>query len=353
MIYLMDIGTHFDILYKKQRVTIHYGEYALALANINYEKVQDTIKIYIDTFTKQFEIATTLGYIKHTHPDSVAKYKEHGIYPNAVKKEVIQTINRTLYNPLYKLLDNSYLNKKQLDMITRLMLSELENNIEADTFNWQEESTYIPSVIIHMGLREQLEGILLKDNNYFSEEIQQRLSQKLISSSINIDKSGTTRTVFHVKDTIAFLMIDLQKYLTSTKAVIRCENPDCNRLFYPKSNKNKHYCRLKHNGSKLTCEEIMHRKPTDEFAKRAKRARGAQQGFVKNALSHENNPKFQYDYGLLDKTYQQWQVDCTLQMELFRKSNDVDGFIDWIRNTRFTAERLGQLGIRTVMKKRK
>lgn len=77
-----------------------------------------------------------------------------------------------LYKILYKLLDNSYLNKKQLDIITRLMLSELENSIKADTFNWQEENTYIPSVLIHKGLREQLGGILLKDNNYYSEEIQ-------------------------------------------------------------------------------------------------------------------------------------------------------------------------------------
>lgn len=145
-------------------------------------------------------------------------------------------------------------------------------------------------------------------------------------------------------------MIDLQKYLTGAKSVIRCKNLDCNRLFYPKSKKNKLYCRLKHNGSKLTCEEIMHRKPTDEFAEKAKRERGAQQGFFNNACNHEDNPKFQYDYDLLYRMYQQWQEDCTKQMELFRKSDDIDGFTECITSTRFTAKRLEQLGIRNILK---
>ena len=346
MIYLMDMGTHFEMIYRKQRVVIEYGEYSLALANIDFDGVQNTIQSYLDVFTTQFELATTLGYLEPKHADKIGNYKQYGIYPNAVKTDIIKNINSTLYKPLSEFLDNGYLNKKQLKLATMLIISELENSIKSDTFNWQEETTYIPSILIHKELRNQLENILLRDSTPFSTEIQKNLSQKIISSVINIDKNGTARTTFLIEDTLAFMMIDLQKYLTGTKTVLRCQNPKCNRLFYPKSGNNKWYCRLKHKDTDKLCNEIMHLKPTDDFAKLAKKARGAQGGFVNNAKAHKNNPKFHYDYNLLDKEYEKWQRDCSTEMEHFRLLNDIKGYITWISDTRFTVKKLEQLGIR-------
>lgn len=346
MIYLMDMGTHFEMIYRKQRVVIEYGEYSLALANIDFDGVQNIIQSYLDVFTTQFELATTLGYLDPKHTDKIEKYKQYGIHPNAVKSEVIKNINTTLYKPLFSFLDNGYLNKKQLKVITMLILSELENSIKSDTFNWQNEVTYIPSILIYKELKNQLENILLRDSTYFSTEIQNSLSHKIISSVINIDKNGTARTTFLVADTLAYMMIDLQKYLTGTKTVLRCQNPDCNRLFYPRSGNNKWYCRLKHKDTDKLCNEIMHLKPTDEFAERAKYARGKQQGFIKNAKAHENNPKYQYDYNLLDTEYEKWQIDCSKKLEHFRSLNDIDGFNQWICDTRFTVAYLEKLGIR-------
>lgn len=348
MIYLMDMGTHFEMIYKKQRTSIRYGEYTLALANTDFGKMQDKIEEYLDLFTRQFEIATTLGYTEQKHSDTVKKYASYGIYPNAVNEDIVHHINFWLYKPLLQFLDNSYLKKTQLRIITNLIITELENNIKMDTFDWQDKSTYVPSVLTHKKLKEQLENILLRDSNYFSKEIQKGLFNKIISSSIFIDKNGIARTVYLIQDTLAFMMVDLQKYLAQTKTVLRCENPDCKRLFYPLSNKNKHYCRLKHNGSKLTCEEIMHRKATDDFAAKSRDARGIQQGFINNAIAHRDNPKYEYDYKLLDNLYQLWQEECSKQMILFRAKNDIDGFKDWIKDTRFTVQRLEQLGVRNV-----
>ena len=122
MIYLMDMGTHFDMIYNKQRTSIEYGEFSLALANIDFDSLQNIIQSYLNLFEKQFELATTLGYLNPKHTDSIKKYEQYGIYPNAVKLKVLKTINSTLYKPLFELLDNSYLNKKQLKLITSLIL---------------------------------------------------------------------------------------------------------------------------------------------------------------------------------------------------------------------------------------
>lgn len=348
LIYLMDMGTHFEMIDKKKHVLIEYGEYSLSLANIDYDSLQEIIQSYLNTFTTQFELATMLGYLNPKHTDKIMKYEQYGIYPNAVKKEVLEKINETLYKSLIDFLDNGYLNKNQIRLIAMLIISELEYNIQADTFNWQYESTYIPSVLIYKDLKNHLESILLRNSSYFSTEIQKKLMYKIVLSSISIDKNGLARTLFHIEDTIAFLMIDLQKYLTGTKTVLRCQN--CKRLFYPKSSKNKLYCRLKHKDTNLYCNDIAHRNPSDKFAELAKRARGIQQGFVNNVKSHDNNAKFNYDYELLRITHELWQDECTSKMEYYRSQNDIDGFDKWIESTKFKVKKLEELHIRTRKK---
>lgn len=348
MIQLIDTGTHFDMIYNDTHTAIQFGEYALALANINYNEFQKIIESYLEQFTSLFEIATTLNHIKSTHPDTVKKYALHGIYPNSVKLDEIKSLNKQLYKYVLDFLDNGYLNKKQLHIITELILTELEHNIFSDSFNWQVPYTYVPSILHHIELREHLDDILLRNSRDFLTEIQDKLSQKIIMSSINIDKGGNTRMTYHINDTLSFLLVDLQKYLASKKTVIRCRK--CDRLFYPSSSKNKLYCRLKHNDSKLTCAEIKHREPKDEFAFESKKARGQQHGFIKNALAHKDNPKYHYDYDLLDTHYQKWQEDCTNKMIEFRNSNDIKGFQKWIEKERLTVENLEKLGIRKVIK---
>lgn len=350
MIYLMDMGTHFDMVYKKNRVSIEYGEYSLSLANIDYDGFQKIIQSYVDRLTPQFEQAVTLSYLDPKHKDIFKMYKQHGIYPDEVSMEVIKKINVTLHKPLMQFLDNGYLNKTQLRIISMLILEELENHMLSPKFNWQDETTYVPSVLIYKDLKEHLESILLRDSTYYIEEIQKRLSDIIIQSRINIDKNGIPRTTYIIQDTISYMMIDLQKYLTGTKTVLRCQNPDCNRLFYPKSKKNKLYCRLKHKDTNLLCHQIMHNKPKDEFAECAKSARGKQGGFVKNAIDHQDNEKYMYDYESLRKAHYAWQEECSKKLKYFRSQNDIDGFKKWIKDTELNVKRLEELNIRTVQK---
>lgn len=100
----------------------------------------------------------------------------------------------------------------------------------------------------------------------------------------------------------------------------------------------------------MTCAEIMHRKPRDEFTELARKARGAQKGFVNNAI---NGSKYEIDMDSLNRIYYQWQDDCNSQVEYFRSIDDVAGFKKWIQDTRLTARRLEELGIRIRKPKQK
>ncbi len=59
---LLDVGGgEFEIIYGKQHIPIKYGEYALAMANINYDGLQrfieEYIKIIIETFAQARNLA--------------------------------------------------------------------------------------------------------------------------------------------------------------------------------------------------------------------------------------------------------------------------------------------------------
>ena len=326
------------------------AEFVISFSSSKITSLSDTNEISLSAISSPIFLNTSPNRVFISNTVSIKKYEQYGIYPNAVKLDILKMINSTLYKPLFEFLDNSYLNKKQLKLITSLILLELENNIKSDIFDWQDKSTYIPSILIYKELKEHLEHILLHTSDYFSTEIQRSLSHKIISSVINIDKSGTARTTFLIEDTLSFMMIDLQKYLTGTKTVLTCQN--CGRLFYPKSNKNKTYCQLKHKDTHLLCNEIAHRQSKDEFAKKCKTAKGNQKGFVDNAIALENNPKFQYNYQLLHEAYEQWKIDASIQMEYFRSINDLDGFEKWISDTKFTTQKLEELGIRKRIKQK-
>lgn len=347
---LLDVGSGaFEIVYGRQHIPIKYGEYALAIANIDYDKLQTFIEQYLATIIEAFAQARNLALL---NPDStrydykkyIKEFSQYGIMPNSVSGETIRATIKEMTKPLFNFLDNGYLNKRQLRIVTLLILSEFDNCIRGDNFNWKDENSYLPAIFAFKELRQHLDSILLRDSNCFSEDLKSALSLQTISSSIEIDRDGIARTTYHMNDTLSFLLIDLQKYLSGTKAVLRCENPDCRRLYYSRS-KNNHYCQLPHKDTDKTCSEIMRNKTKDEFAKLARLARGKQQKFVSNAKD-SNSDKFIINEELLDNHYYKWKDECSEKMRFFRSINNITGFEDWIKDTRFTVGKLEELGIR-------
>jgi hypothetical protein len=139
--------------------------------------------------------------------------------------------------------------------------------------------------------------------------------------------------------------LDLQKTLSNNKKILRCKN--CQRLFYPISNKNKTYCRFIDPVTGITCNEAVRLVPSDNFALKARQARGIQQRLYFNAQNNKSS-KYVYDYDLLNKTYENWQIECSQQMVHYRQLNDLTGFENWIKDTKFTKENLEKSGIRSL-----
>ena len=172
MFFLLDTDSHFTLSIGKRNISIEYGQFSLALANVNFDKMQSVVESYVSTFTQSAEIATSLGFLSpEKHPDTFRKYARYGIGANKVDSDTITAITEELHTPISTLLDNGYLNKTQREISVKLILSEIENNIRADSFNWMDETTYIPSILIydlpvkrvcvHMMLWNQFGSILL------------------------------------------------------------------------------------------------------------------------------------------------------------------------------------------------
>ena len=349
MLLLFDMGTHFSMAFGDERTTIQYGEFALAMANIDFNELTEAITSYLQAFGNRAQSAIMLGQIENPSEELLKKSAKDGILPNALRTDMIVKIHISLLAKIMEILSNAYLSFPQKKIIAKLFVEELERNISSDSFNWLNESTYIPQLLMDRELRESLGNILSKESDFLSKKIRTTYTytNNHIITSIRIDKNGIPRTAFHIENTLSYILLDLQKTLSNNKKILRCKN--CQKLFYPISNKNKTYCRFVDPITGITCNEAVRLIPKDEFAKKARQARGKQQQFYKNALNYKSK-KYIYNYELLEEHYANWQTECSKQMVNFRQLNDLDGFDMWINDTKYTAENLEKFGIRTLNK---
>jgi hypothetical protein len=125
MLLLFDMGTHFSMQYKDERTTIQYGEFTLAMANIDFNELTELINSYLSVFTERFEIATVLGKLKNPSQQTLEKYEKHGILPNALHADIITKIHSVLLGKIYDYLSNAYLSPVQKKIIARLFIEEL------------------------------------------------------------------------------------------------------------------------------------------------------------------------------------------------------------------------------------
>ena len=81
----------------------------------------------------------------------------------------------------------------------------------------------------------------------------------------------------------------------------------------------------------------MKRTSSSDFQKLRDKARGYQ------SKIHNASTISQYDENLLDQLYKEWSIECTEKDKEYKSKNDLDGFKNWIAETKFTADRLKKL----------
>lgn len=304
---LLDIGTGFTVLNecKEEDVSVAYGTFALTLSNTDYDKIRSSIA---DTIHKYFD--------KGFNPDDTELFAE------------------TMYNKIgfhISYASKGYLRTEQAQMVSELLTREILSRIEAEHFEITDIEKCMPVIFSAPQIRNNVMDILKRKSSDLTPIMQDTQTFEIDSQLINMEMP-----VYYVKSISDYLLLDLKMYVErSDKTVKECER--CSRLYLP-TRKSDKYCRLPIMGSRKTCAKIMHMSPDDEFAKARNKARDRQHKKIDYYVS-----KGKYEHDFLYGLYYDWSDECGQKCIEFKRKGDMDGFNNWIEETKFTAKRLKEL----------
>lgn len=325
---LIDLQDSFAIITEKRKIKIEYGLYSMMIGSLSYDNL---IKIFNSNDFQ--DLIGTVAELRSTHA-----YMGTNQFSADIQEKCISYIKENIasfYTPLYKLLDTGHLKKQQLSCITELFLHEFTEHMLADYFQRNDKYTYIPSVLYHEDFRLHIKSLLLRNTKNLSSSLQQEMNNLEITTTITMYKNFPY-TVYHITNTLDFLLLDLQKYLTGKKNAKECEY--CERFFYPVQRSSAKYCRLPHKNTDKTCDYIMHHRPKDELEElynTAKRQQAKKRDYPANIDK--------YGYELLDKFYQDWKTECDQKYAIARRTKDKTSFQQWIEKSKFKKKRLEEL----------
>ncbi len=323
---LLDTGESFILVADDVISVMRYGEFALALINSDYDKM----------------IQCTTNFIKHNHALRVAADLQQSAFKDiALDDRMANMILFPLFSDVADATGECYLTENQRKLIALLLLAEIRSKITAGTIDLTAPTSYIPEIFSDRKLNQYIRDSLLKKDASFSAPIADKIAQMQISSSliptISKDKGAEILTTYHLEDTLTYLLLDLQRYASSVVKTLK-ECQCCGRLFYPQFRQSEKYCRLPHKGTTRLCSEIMHSSPNDGFAKARNDARAYQSSRVNNAST-----KKKYDEKFLLQLYDDWSSECGIKFVEYKSGDDLQGFADWIEQTKFTAIELKRL----------
>ena len=281
---------------------------------------------FTDILGEIAELRSTIQYINLNHPT-----------PDMQDKciELIKELSSLLYVPLRSLLNTGHLKSKQLSTITNLFVNEFTNHLLSDYFNFEDRSTYVPSVLHNIDFKAHIKSLMLRSTKNLSPSLQQEMNNLKLTATVTMIK-GTPYTVYHITNTLEFLLVDLQKYLTGKKTAKKCLY--CQRLFFPVHRSTVDYCPLPYKETGKSCYYLKRHTPKDDLEALyfyAKRQQAKKRDYPTNVEK----------YGLffLNEIYQEWEKDCTIQYAKARRTNNIEAFKDWIKDTKFLKKRLEEL----------
>lgn len=307
------------------QAVMRYGEFALSLINSDYDKM----------------FRCTTDFIKDNHALGVAEDLQHAAFKDrVVDDEIANIILFPLFKDVADATGECYIEENQRKLIALLLLAEIRSKITEGTIDLTAPASYIPNIFADKELNRHVRDFLLMKDASFTAPIADKIAQIQISSSViptvSKDKGAEILTTYHLADTLTYLLLDLQKYVSSSRRLKECQC--CGRLFYPQFRQSEKYCRLPHKGTTRLCGEMMHSSPNDGFAKPRNDARAYQSSRVNNASTKKN-----YEEKFLLQLYKDWSNECRIKFVEYKSKDDLQGFIDWIEQTKFTAKELKRL----------
>ena len=300
---LLDIRTGFTLVTQSIEKDIPYGVFALTLINMNYERVRECIGNMVCRHFK-----------KGLNPDNIEKFAEY--------------LYKTLeFHIVYA--SEGYLGLEQAHMVIGLFVREMLIRIKERHFEISDIEKCMPAIITNPKIHTYVKEILKRNSDDLTPVMNETGESGLMDSQLfNMDL-----TVYYLNSISDYILLDLKMYLErSGKTVKECEC--CSRMFLPTRNSDK-YCRLPTLERKGKCSEIMHASPTDEFVRARNKARDKQH---KQVRYYESKGTYEHNflYGLYDK----WSDECKQKFKEFKAKEDIGGFLEWIKETRFSGQTL-------------
>lgn len=206
---LIDFNDYFLACNNKCNVKIDYGFYSMMAGSIDYKKTQEVF--YSDSFQNIVEHIAFLCY----------KIKD--LKRRNVPVEVLNQYYRyfchdisLLYEPVCSLVDTGHLSEQQLSLVMKLFMDELTMYFKSDKFDYKNIWTYTPSILKDIDLKKHIHSLLLKNEDNFLPLLQEKMEHtKLIVTNTRFD--NISRTVYNIRNTLDFLLVDLNKCLSSKK----------------------------------------------------------------------------------------------------------------------------------------
>lgn len=283
---------------------VPYGTFALTLINTDYEKMRKSIK------------------------DILNLYFEKSFNPNDTEQFAIILYNQIHIHISYA--SKGYLRTEHAHMVTNLLVREIINRMESKHFEINDIDNCIPVIFSNFNIRSCAKDILQRYSDDLSSIVKETGTYEINSQLLNMEIP-----VYYLNSTADYFMLDLKMYLErSDKTVKECER--CGRLFLPKRKSDK-YCRLPIKGERNTCNVLMHISPNDEFAKARNTARDKQHKQIRYFRNTRN-----CDYTFLLNLYNDWSIDCQKKCIEFKSKMDINGFNNWIEESKFTVELLAE-----------
>lgn len=320
---LLDTGKHFTLISEKLDTEIEYGNFAISLISTDYNKMLSCIS----------------DFLQNNHYLNMAMDLQKGkCHDGRINSAVADMILKPLCKPIAQTLAKDYLNGVQAYMVSLLLIAEIRKNIMDTAIDLSDPAVYIPSIYADKALHGHIKNILLKKDFAFSDPMQDKINELELPMSITTTNEGEALSTYYLQDTFSYLILDIQKYLSSSKRINECLC--CHRLFFTKYRHSEIYCRLKHQDTHLLCNELMKRKAENNngFSNARKGARGYQSGRIHNPSTEK-----QYGRDFLQQLYDEWSAECTVKYNEYLSQNDLQGFKDWIESTKFTAGRLKEI----------
>lgn len=299
---------------KWNHVAFPYGLFSLSAASSDFERVQRLMR----AAEKEIERNAAARHLRFLLQNGTEA--EDGLY-------------RKVAHPIAEIvvlsLGGMYLDIRQRAACYYMLRDEIANRIMNDPSLLDSPRECLPEIYQEREIQHHLQSVLLKEPDAFESPLLEWINFNIIPCNHLMVSGDCTMTVYYPFSLMDFLKLDISRYLQSHRSVKRCGC--CERLFIP-SRASEKYCCLPHWDTHLKCKDIAHRSGGDEFAKARDKARGEQYNSVLNESMQEK-----YGHSFLHGLYKDWSDECSKKCLDYRWLGDIDGFREWINNSKLSA----------------